>query len=73
MGKGLQSGGKQLPSLACVLMELHSLPRAPTLDLLFFPHVGCTLFCCSRGCSLCAGPPPFGEEGMHDFIHERYM
>lgn len=29
--------------------------RAPTLDLIF--HVGCTLFFCSRGCSLCASPP----------------
>lgn len=35
--------------------------RAPTLDLIFF-HVGCTVFCCSWGCSLCAGPPPLLEE-----------
>lgn len=35
--------------------------RAPTLDLIFF-HVGCTVFCCSRGCSLCASPPPLLEE-----------
>ncbi|KAF3686437.1 hypothetical protein EXN66_Car002109 [Channa argus] len=52
-------------------MELHSLPRASTLDLIF--HVGCTLFSCSCGCSLCASPPPFREIDMHDFIHESYM
>lgn len=45
--------------------------RAPGLDFIF--HVGCTLFCCTRGCSLCASPPPFRAKDMHDFIHERYM
>lgn len=51
-GKGLQSGGKQLPSLACVLMELHSLPRAPTLDLLFF-------LMWAAHCSAAVGVAPF--------------
>lgn len=49
--KGLQSGGEQLPSLACVLMELHSLPRAPTLDLLFFMW--------AAHCSAAVGVAPF--------------
>lgn len=49
--KGLQCGGKQLPSLACVLMELHSLPRAPTLDRLFFMW--------AAQCSAAVGVAPF--------------
>lgn len=67
-GKGTPVWGKQLPSLACVLMELHSLPRAPTPDLLFFFSCGLHTVLLQSGLLPLCRPSPFWRR-RHAWFH----